>query len=103
MMSFVAAAVACGLLGAVVHECVHWTVWRVCGRDPEVDWRRLNVLPTAGPDTVRRSDRIAAIAPVLVGLAVLPAVVAIGLLPVWVGWVTLTLTGALGDWQMALA
>jgi hypothetical protein len=102
-LSFMAAVVCCGLLGAVVHELAHYAVWQVAGRQPEIDWRALHVDWTAGPDRVRPSDRVAAAAPVVLGILILPAVAAVGTVGVWVGWLVLTVGGARGDYKTVFA
>lgn len=100
-LTFVGAVVAGGLSGALVHEFAHYAVWLASGRRPRVSIRGLFVEPTAGGSEVEPSDRLAALAPVLLGVSLLPAVIQEGALPLWVGWVTLTLTGAREDWQLA--
>lgn len=75
-----AAWVAAGLAGALAHEGAHWLVWRLAGRRPTVDWRKLNARPHAGPAAVTRADRLAAAAPYALG------VFAVGVGWAWAWW-----------------
>lgn len=103
LLSFVAAVLVCGLLGAFLHEAAHYLVWLATGRGPRLDVQGLAVDWTRGPDRVEPRDRVAAVAPVLLGLLLLPVVVGVGGLPVWIGWLVLTLGGAREDWATAFA
>lgn len=60
--------VVAGLLGALAHEVAHWLVWRAAGRAPRMYWWKLQVRPTAGPQRTTRADRVAAVAPYVLGV-----------------------------------
>lgn len=100
---FVVGVVICGISGALVHELAHYLVWLLSDRNPRLDIAGLYVEPTSGPNDIRISDRIAALAPVLVGACLLPFVIKAGQVAVWIGWFVLTFGGAREDWEMAFS
>lgn len=109
LLAFVAVVVVWGVAGALVHEAAHWVVWWLAGRQPELDVWALEVRPTAGqgnllaPWSVQWYDRVAAAAPVLVGIVTLPALVVWPRYEFIVAWGVLTLGGARSDWATITA
>lgn len=63
LLSLIAVAIA----GAIGHELMHWVVWVVTGRQPELDLWKLEVRPSAGPRETVLGDRVAAAAPYVTG------------------------------------
>lgn len=58
-----------GAFGTVLHELAHYTVWRVAGRDPIIKAERsFMVCPRRGPTHVTPADRLAAVAPYVLGV-----------------------------------
>lgn len=62
--------IGAGLAGALAHEGAHWLVWRLSGRDPTLHPWKLVVRPRAGPAFTTATDRVAAAAPYVLGVAV---------------------------------
>jgi len=56
------------LAGLLAHEPAHYVGWKMAGRQPELDWKKLEVRPTTGPKHTTPTDRLAAAAPYLLGI-----------------------------------
>lgn len=70
-----------GLLGSIAHELAHWLVWRATGRRPRLYLWELIVRPRSGPTRALPGDRVAAVAPYVVGSSVAVAGYLSGLWP----------------------
>jgi hypothetical protein len=84
-----------GLLGVVLHEATHWVLWRVQGRRAVFTLQGIQpvvIVPDASMQDVERRDRIAALAPLAIGLASAGLALAVGLpvtmpmLGAWLGY-----------------
>lgn len=102
MFSFILISIVCGLLGALLHEIAHWTVWKLTGRNPQLDWWNLNVYPRAGDIDITPGDRIAALAPYILALGLLPAVINSGYIPFAIGLLFLVQYPSSADINAAL-
>lgn len=65
--------IAAGLAGSISHELAHWAVWKVGGRDPQLNLWGLEVVPRAGPAHGTTVDKWAGVAPYLLGVTAVGA------------------------------
>ena len=75
--------IGAGALGVALHELTHYLVWRLGGRDVRFDAFEMAAVATI--DRVRLRDRVAALAPLVIGSALTPWVIGIGRLTPSVG------------------
>lgn len=67
-----------GFLGVFAHEFTHFSVWRLLGRSPRFDLGGMQVVADVG--RIRLGDRLAALAPLLLGLPLTGVVIRAGIL-----------------------
>lgn len=106
-VGFVALVVGGGLAGSLVHEVAHWSVLSVIGREPWIDWVALETRVDDRLEPVRWTDRLAGIAPQLLGVLLAAGWLVAGApaVPGWpaaaAGWASLTLLGSRADFRLA--
>lgn len=99
LLVFVLPVVVAGVAGALLHELAHFIPWWLAGRRPDLDVWALEVRPTAGENRVQWFDRVAAGAPLFLGVLTAPALLLWPRADVWVAWVVFALGGARSDWE----
>lgn len=89
--------VVAGVIGVAGHEATHYLLWLLGGRRPWFDvW---GMCVRADIETVGVRDRVAALAPLMLGASLFPWLVGTGRLTpaVGVAWAFYTLGGVIGD------
>lgn len=91
-----------GIAAVIAHEVTHYAAARIVGRSATIDWRAVDTVWRVD-DHVEARDRAIMLAPVLIGLALIPAYAAAVSTPgdVWlpatVAWGMYTLGGIKDD------